>query len=183
MIPVTIYTVIIGNEVPDIVNKCQINNMALCEKWNIEYEIIHAKRVKAIRCPGLQAEFIKKNVIKAFCNQMVIDWDIELLEKPDIPVSNKIYCGKYTNGKPDSNILLCNSSEAKNNFSKIDTYTGFKKQITGFLFGFLNKEVDTVFYPDNYYKHHNTNLGMNNIGGTYGDLSDYRKSKVNSRCN
>lgn len=180
MIPSTVHVAIIGCSCPDVVGYCINRNSQLCLKYDIPFTIHKPSRNYKYKSPGIQIEHFKPEVLSNFKNSLFIDWDVELIDFPDLPENDYPYCGRWQPlNKPDSFIMYTTYGKSCDYLSatkkRIDEIGG---GVVGSMFIALNKDAAIIpEYTAQSYFHHHTRCGGLDIPETWHELSIKEKEK------
>ena len=185
MKPCKIVCFVIGEKLPEIVLHCLRNNKILCDIEKVSFEVIKLQRDYAFSCPGVQVDYEKIKFLSNNYNCMVIDYDIELFEIPDLKENENPLCGKWHNlmhdGRPDAFLMYSNSVHSQKFFEclllKVDNIK--KPLITGLVFKILRyAKVDEYTCS---YIHYNLNTGLTDIKDTIDTFNSIRLDlKINA---
>jgi len=183
MIPDYVYTVIIGEEYPDIVKYCMDHNKSLCESHNVNYRILQVERDPDFPYAGLQADYQKLLLQLTTGRVMCIDWDIQLLSFPDISESDYPYFARTSN-KNDLFLSYTTTENSKNIIRKMfKEFTNVKKYTSGMSgFRVVNNYFDETIEYTGEYVHYRTQCGYPSIQHTYEKEPEDKKVFINGKC-
>lgn len=187
MIPSSVHTILIGyDKLPPIVKHCLRRNQLLCDSEKIPFIIKTFERNYLFPTPGIQAEYEKLTIHLERGNTLVIDWDIELLDLPNLPPCQFPYLGRNEQGKNDLFLSYCSTNLCREIIEKF--YSAFlNKSVinTQYINGydFTNAYFDsTAEYPSTAYIHYKTQCGYHSINDTYSALPIKQRKKLDSHC-
>lgn len=183
IIPNAVYTIIIGEEIPTAVQWTMERNERLFIQNRIQYEVVRADRDKVFHTAGLQAEYLKIELLSNYQNVIVCDWDVLFLSVPRFSESRNCYFGYWENTKtPDMFLTWHDGIFFANYFGNVLRGINDRLQSPGFTSGVAYKMLEHGIAKlyDGPYSHLNTNCGLDSYD-TFREYTIDKKEAINRR--